>query len=322
VTRHRSRPAAVVLAALLLLAGCGDDSTGTGSATTSAETTSPATAQGAAAAATFPATVIADQGEVTIPTRPTRIVSLSPSLTEVLYAIGAGDQVVAVDTYSDHPAGTPRTDLSGFRPNVEAIGTFRPDLVVLASDRDGIVDSLTAVGVPTLLLGSPAHLADVYEQVTTLGAATGHAEEAAELATSLRDELEQLAEAVPDRDVPLRYFYEVSDTFHSVTSDTFTGELLRLAGLESIADGAPDAAGGYPQLSAEYVLAADPDVVFLAHAGTPNPTAAEVAARPGWDQLRAVRDGQVVALDPDLSSRWGPRLVDFLRSVVDALPPP
>lgn len=311
MTNRRLRPILVLIVALAaLLAACGADTT--------ADTAAPAT-EASAAAPEFPVSVVADQGTVDIATRPTRIVSLSPSLTEILYAIGAADQVVAVDKFSDHPAGTPVTDLSGFRPNVEAIGSYRPDLVVLANDRDGIVDALANLDVPTLLLGSPAHLRDVYDQITTLGEATGHADDADELADSLRTELQTVADEAPEREEPLRYFYEVSDTYHSVTSGTFTGELLGLVGLHSIADDAPDAAGGYPQLSAEAVLRADPDVVFLAHAGPLNPTPAEVAARPGWDQLAAVREGRVIALDPDLASRWGPRIVDLLGSVVDAL---
>lgn len=301
----------VALVSALLLGACGDDSDTEAAESTSSSTTKPAA---------FPASVVADQGEVTIPARPSRIVSLSPSLTEILYAIGAGDQVIAVDKFSDFPDDTPKTDLSGFRPNVEAIGGHRPDLVVLASDRDGIVDTLANLRVPTLLLGSPAHLPDVYDQITTLGAATGHTAAAAELAETIRADLQRIAKAAPTRDTRLRYFYEVSDTYHSVTSDTFTGELLRLVGLRSIADDAPDAAGGYPQLTAESVLRADPDLIFLAHAGTPNPSPADVAARPGWDQLAAVRDNRVIALDPDLASRWGPRIVELLQSVVDALP--
>jgi len=309
-SRLRSLLAAVALSTVLLGA-CGDSTDTQAEDAPTTTTTAPAS---------YPVSVVADQGQVTIPARPSRIVSLSPSLTEILYAIGAGDQVVAVDKFSDHPDGTPKTDLSGFRPNVEAIGGYQPDLVVLASDKDGIVDVLTNLDVPTLLLGSPAHLPDVYDQVTTLGAATGNLRAATELAETMREDLQRIAKAVPERDTPLRYFYEVSDTYHSVTSETFTGQLLRLVGLRSIADDAPDPAGGYPQLSAESVLRADPDLIFLAHAGTPNPTPAEVAGRPGWSQLAAVRNGRVIALDADLASRWGPRIVELLQAVVDALP--
>ncbi|MGE3833429.1 MAG: ABC transporter substrate-binding protein [Acidimicrobiia bacterium] len=302
----------MLLLGAIVLAACGGDDGG-------GDDDGGGAAPEAREAADFPVSVRADQGEVAIEARPERVVSLSPSLTEMLYAVGAGDQVVAVDRNSDFPDGVPVTDLSGLRPNVEAMGGYRPDLVVLANDRDGIVGALTALGVPTLLLGSPAHLDDVYDQLASIGAATGHAAEADEVVDEIRDELDELAGALPKRSRPLRYFFEVSDTYHSVTSQTFTGELLRLAGLASIADAAGGAAGGYPQLSAEFVLDADPDLIFLAHAGGANPTSDQVAARAGWNRLAAVSNGRVVALEPDLASRWGPRIVDLLRAVVQAV---
>lgn len=305
-----TRLAAVVCAATVLLGACGDDDPGASAATTGA----PATT---ATETAFPLTVTAENGTIELTARPQRIVSLSPSLTEMLFAMGAGDQVVAVDQYSDFPAGTPLTDLSGFRPNIEAIGGFQPDLVVLASDRDGAVAALTGIGIPTLLLSSADGLDDVYGQIAVLGTATGHTAEAGALADDIRTALDGIAASVPDRDQPVRYFYELSDGLHTVTGDTFIGELLGLAGLTSIADGVDETAGGFPQLSAEYVLDADPDVIFLAHTDGTGLDPAEVAARPGWAELGAVTDGQVVVLDAGIASRWGPRIVDLFRTVVD-----
>jgi iron complex transport system substrate-binding protein len=305
-----ARLAATVLVAAVLVAGCGDDTDAASSATKEA--------RAAARNAAFPVVVTAENGDVELAAQPQRIVSLSPSLTELLFAIEAGDQVVAVDQYSDFPAGTPVTDLSGFQPNVEAIGGYQPDLVVVASDRDGVVDALGGLSIPTLLLPSADSLDDVYDQIETLGAATGHADTAGALADHLRVDLDEIAASVPERDEQLRYFYELSEGLHSVTSDTFIGEVLGLAGLSSIADGVDDTAGGFPQLSAEYVLDADPSVVFLAHTDGTGQDPAEVAARPGWSELGAVRNGNVVVLDPDISSRWGPRLVELLRAVVAA----
>jgi len=306
-----ARLAALLAVAALLLAGCGDDDPAAVTTTTAAP--SPATAGEPA----FPVVVTAENGDVEIAARPQRIVSLSPSLTEYLFAMGAGDQVVAVDQYSDFPAGTPLTDLSGFRPNVEAVAGYEPDLVVVGSDRDGVVGALTALDIPTLLLPSADGLDDVYAEIGVLGEATGRVGAAAALAQEIRGGLAEIAATVPAREQPLRYFYELSDGLHSATSETFVGELLGLAGLTSIADGVDAAAGGFPQLSAEYVLDADPDVVFLAHTDGTGQDPAEVAARPGWEGLRAVKNGAVVVLDPDVSTRWGPRIVDLLRSVVD-----
>ena len=305
-----ARVTAVLIAAATVVGGCGDDAD-----TASSET---AAAQRGDAEAAFPVVVSADNGDVEVAEQPQRIVSLSPSLTELLFAIDAGDQVVAVDRHSDFPAGTPVTDLSGFQPNVEAIGGYEPDLVVVAGDRDGVVEALDTLGIPTLLLPSAASLDEVYRQIDVLGAATGHADAAATLAAGLRSDLERLAASVPERDEQLRYFYELSDGLYTVTSDTFIGEVLGLAGMTSIADAVDDTAGGFPQLSAEYVLDADPDVVFLAHTDGTGQDPGEVAARPGWGELRAVRNDAVIVLDPDISSRWGPRIVELLGDVVDA----
>jgi len=289
----------LVVAATAVACGAEDDAADPSSATTSPATTTPVSAESAA-------------------TAPQRIVSLSPSLTEMLYAVGAGEQVVAVDKYSDFPAGTPMTELSGFKPNVEALAELAPDLVVLASDRDGIVDALETVGIPSLLLPTAPTLEDTYEQLSEVGAVTGHPDEAAAVVATMRDRIDALVAEVPEREAPLTYYYELADDGHSVTSATFIGNVLSLAGLVSIADDAPEAAGGYPQLSAEAVLAADPAFVFLAHNDGTTPTPAELAARPGWGELRAIRDGHVVVLDTDVASRWGPRVVDLLAAVVAA----
>src|SRR5262249_14377104 len=117
------------------------------------------------------------------------------------------------------------------------------------------------------------------------------------------------------------YYYELDQTYYSVTSTTFIGRVLGLLGLKSIADSAKGAAasGGYPQLSAEYILKADPDYVFLADTKCCKQSRATVAKRPGWSTLNAVRDGRVVPLDDDIASRWGPRVVDLLRTVSAAI---
>ncbi len=302
-----SRPAAVATAVLVAIACL---------ASTAAAT--PAAGSRARADRGYPITVTADQGAVTIPSKPRRIVSLSASLTEMLYAVGAGKQVVAVDRFSNYPSGTPTTELSGLRPNLEAIAGRSPDLVVIANDRDNISRSLGALGIPTLVLSSAARVADVYREIKVLGAATGRSPAAATVVRGIRDDLDTIAQSVPKRVKRERYYYELSSGLHSPTSRTFIGELLGRLGMRSIADDAGASAGDFPQLSSEFVVRADPAVIFLAHTdGTPQDVAT-VAARPGWSQLRAVREGRVVALDPDVASRWGPRIVELVRSVARA----
>jgi iron complex transport system substrate-binding protein len=252
---------------------------------------------------------------------PTRIVSISTVATEMLFAIGAGHRVVAVDSMSNFPSEAPSTDLSGFEPNVEAILGFAPDLVILSYDPGDVVASLDVAGVASLLLGAAQTIADTYSQIEALGAVTGDQDAAATLVAEMQAEIAVLADSVQSRDEPLSYYHELDDTLYTVTSTTFIGEVYALAGLVNAADPAdPDgSAWGYPQVSAEYLLDADPDIIFLADTKCCAQDVAAVAARPGWANLTAVSRGEIVELDDDVASRWGPRIVEFLRSIVEAV---
>lgn len=254
---------------------------------------------------------ITDRAPVPAEGEPQAIVSLTPTTTEMLYAVGAGEQVVAVDERSDFPSGAPVTDLSGFTPNVEAILGYDPDLVVLSDDSGGVVDGLERAGVEVLLLPAATTLDDTYTQLEQVGAATGHVGEAAELVAQMQVDIEEIVASVPERETPLTYFHELDDTYYTVTDNTYIGEIYGLLGMTSIATGSDP----YPQLSEELILEADPDVIWLADAQCCGVTPETVAERPGWDQITAVRDGQVHVVDEDLASRWGPRVVDFLREV-------
>lgn len=275
---------------------------------------------GAPAAAPAPTLAASPAPSSAADALPQRIVSLSPTSTEMLFAIGAGEQVVAVDDQSDFPAGVPVTDLSGFEPNLEAVAGYEPDLVVTSNDANDLVAGLERLGVPVVLTPSATTLEDSYAQIEQLGAATGHEEEAARVVAQMRREVEEITAQVPERAEPLTYYHELEPSLYTVTSATFIGQVYALAGLDNVADAAdPDGeAGGYPQLSPEFLVEADPEVVFLADTVCCDQDAQALAARPGFDQLTAVREGRVVELDDDVASRWGPRVVEFLRTVVEA----
>jgi iron complex transport system substrate-binding protein len=266
----------------------------------------------------FPVEVEGANGTIEIESRPDKVVSLSPTATEMLFAIDAGEQVVAVDDQSNFPAEAPKTDLSGFTPNVEAIAAKEPDLVVLANDIEDVVAGLAKLDIPTLLLPAAEEIQDTYDQIETLGAATGHTDDAAELVESMKSEIEELSGRVAEPAEPQTYFHELGPELFTATSATFIGKVYDLVGLRNIADEAPDDAGGYPQLSSEFVVNADPDFIFLADSKCCGQTPETVAARPGWGDITAVKQGAVVPLDDDIASRWGPRIVDFLRAVVEA----
>jgi iron complex transport system substrate-binding protein len=302
-------PALAVAATLALAVACGDDD-----APVPQSGEADAGAEGATDA--FPADVEAANGTVTIAAQPERIVSLSPTATEMLYAIGAGDQVVAVDDFSNYPEGTPMTDLSGFEPSVEAITTYEPDLVVLSFDANDVVAGLERVDIPVLEYPAATSLDESYDQITALGTATGHSGEAADVVEDMQADIDDLADQAAAHDDPLTYYHELDDQLHTATSATFIGQVYALAGLENVADPADDGTG-YPQVSAELLLESDPDMIFLADEAA-GVDAAAVAARPGWADVTAVRNGDIVELDPDITSRWGPRVVEFLRTVVKA----
>lgn len=314
----------LLLALLLLAAACGGGSAATtstaGDTTTSVgDTTTMAAETTTTEDVGFPVTVQAANGAVEIVERPVAIISLSPTATEMLFAIGAGDQVMAVDEFSNYPDEAPTTNLSGYEPNVEAIAALNPDLVVVSDDLNDIVEALTAIQVPVIHHPAAASLEDTYSQIEQLGVATGNLPAAASLVASMQSEIDGMVEAVGEVGDALTYYHELDGTLFSITSETFIGQVYSLVGLENIADAAGGAESGYPQLSAEYIIDSDPDFIFLADTKCCGETPETVAARPGWNQLTAVANQSVIPLDDDIASRWGPRIVDLLAEIVEAV---
>jgi iron complex transport system substrate-binding protein len=311
------RSLAAIFALALMATACGDD-TGD-SAATSATSAAPETpAESTVPGSTAPGSTAPSDAETTDADTPARVVSLSPSATEMMFAIGAGELLVAVDEYSNYPpeAAELPNELSGFEPNAEAIAALDPDLVL----HDGTTDlgeQLDELGIAHWAGTAPTTFDDIYTQIEQLGAATGNIAEAAELVAQMTTDIEAAVASFVPPEEPLTYFHELDNTLYSVTSQTFIGEVYALFGLVNIADAA-GADSPYPQLSAEYVITANPDLVFLADANF-GESADTLAARPGWTAIDAVANGNIFALDPDIPSRWGPRVVDFVSLVSDSL---
>ncbi|MGH3433057.1 MAG: ABC transporter substrate-binding protein [Thermocrispum sp.] len=299
------RALAALSAATLVLAGCAD------------RAPEPA----APVSGGFPVTVTPPGGEpLTLERKPEKIVSLSPSATEALYAVGAGEQVVAVDDQSNYPKDVPRTKLSGLTPSPEQIADYEPDLVVVSSDVDKLSAALAEIDVPTLVLPDATTLTDAYAQFELVGEVTGHPDGGKDVATRVKSEIAKIVRDTPKPAQPLSYYHELDQTLYTATSATFVGEVYGLFGLRNIADGDdPKANGGYPQLSAEKVIDANPDLIFLADAKCCGQTYDTVRKRPGWDTLTAVKQQHVFPLDDDIASRWSPRIVDLVRDVADAV---
>ncbi|MFZ1491043.1 MAG: ABC transporter substrate-binding protein [Ilumatobacteraceae bacterium] len=306
---NRVRRSALALFAAALLGACGgDDASSTDTSAPVEPTSSPSTDPADSA----PSEPAADA--------PSRIVSLSPTHTEMLFAIGAGEQVIAVDSLSNYPpeAAAVLTELSAFEPNVEAIAAYEPDLVVISDDFTGITEQLAAVDIDVWSGPAPFDLDDVYAQIQELGTVTAHSAGADELVGEMRAEVEAILAGAPELEEPLTYYHELDDTYFSVSANTFVGQIYGLLGLRNITD-LTEVDTDYPQLSAEFVVSADPDLIFLACTVGCGTTAESVAARPGWSAVTAVREGGIVALDDDVASRWGPRVVELLRVAADAV---
>jgi iron complex transport system substrate-binding protein len=281
----------------------------------------PGGAASASSSTAYPLKIAAANGTITISTRPKAIVSLSPTATEMLYAIGAGTQVKAVDSYSDYPKNAPRTSLDALTPNVEAIVAYKPDLVVVSGDTTGLTAQLAKFGIPVLSDPAATTLKQEYQQFDELGLATDHLAQAKAEVARIQGQIRRIVAAAPKQAKPLTYYFELDQTYYSVTSSTFIGQVLGLLHMKSIADAATGAAasGGYPQLSAEYIIRSNPKYIFLADTICCGQTPKKVAKRPGWSVLSAVKGGHVVGLNDDIASRWGPRIVNLLRDVADSL---
>ena len=269
--------------------------------------------------ASFPVTIVTPSGEVTIAKKPRRIVSLSPTATESLFAIGAGPQVIAVDDQSDHPKSAPRTTLSGFIPNVEAIAAYRPDLVVIAYDPKGLSSALQKLGITVIHHDGAATFKGAYQQIRQLGLVTEHEPEATQLIGRMKAKIAGIVSTARKTGGGLSVYHELTPDLYSATSKTFVGKVYAALGLRNIADEADAVGTGYPQLSAEYVVSASPDVIVLADTVCCGQKPSTVAQRPGWDRISAVRTGSIVRIDDSIASRWGPRLVNFFRAMSSAL---
>jgi iron complex transport system substrate-binding protein len=314
--------AVVAVAAAAALAGCSSAGNSTATAASALAPASPTATPTTTAIPHWPVTVTAANGAVTITGLPRRIVSLDPTATEDLYAVGAGAQVIAVDQNSDFPPGVPVTSLSGVNPDVEAIARYNPSLVI-TQYHPGLVQSLTKRGIPVLIEPEVSTVADAYTQIEQIGLATGHGNQAGEVVANMRDEISDVVAQAGTKYRGMSYYWETgSHPYRSVTSATLIGHIMDLFGLRDIADAASTAAdGNKPDLSADYIVAAKPQLIFLidSEAANGGQTPEVVSARPGWAAIPAVRNQQVFALNTDIASRWGARLPQLVQQIASAL---
>lgn len=263
--------------------------------------------------------------EVTIPATAQRIVSLAPSITEILFAVGAGPQVVGNTQYCNYP---PEADalpeIGGFSAktiSVEAIVALNPDLVIGGStNQAAIAEALEDLGVATLIF-EPTTFDTVYANIAVIGEVTGHTQEAGALITTMQARvaavLAKIA-TIPAADRPT-VFYEIFDEpLLTAGPSTFIGQMLTMVGASNIF---ADTSENYPQVSAEAIVERNPAVIIGPDSHGDKLTPDHLASRPGWDQIRAVQDKRIYLLDGDMASRAGPRLVEVLESLAATLYP-
>ncbi|MBM3151149.1 MAG: cobalamin-binding protein [Chloroflexi bacterium] len=254
-----------------------------------------------------------------------RIVSLTPSTTEILFAIGAGGQTIGRDLFSNYPAeALALADIGGSwgEYNQEAILTLEPDLVIAGGlNPPELVASLESLGLAVFYLSNPTTLEEMYGSIETIATLTGREAEAAGLVDSLEARVAAVNEAIQPLSYAPSVFFELDATDpanpYTAGAGTFVDLLIRRAGGINIGS---ELEGDWASISLEQLLVADPAIIILGdslYGETPE----KVALRTGWDQLAAVRDGRVYAFDDNLVVRPGPRLVDGLEALVEILHP-
>jgi iron complex transport system substrate-binding protein len=299
-----------LLALLLLVAACSDDDAPAPTAT------QPPAAATAAAPTPEPLSFTGSDGEtVTFESPPRRIVSLASHATEIFCAVGAGDQLVAVEQFANCPAGSDaKPAVDAFQPSVEAIVAYDPDLVYVWYDPGDLVQSLRNAGVPVFFLAVPAGIEGLFDNIALIGAITGHEDAAEALISEMEMQRDEILDAIAGIEIGPRIFHESDASLYTARSDTFVGELYTLLKAQNIADAAESP---YPQLSSEAVVAADPEVIVLADFADPG----EVASRPGWSAISAVANGRICAVNPDLTDRPGPNIMQGLQALAGCLYP-
>ncbi len=265
---------------------------------------------------------------------PTRIVSISPTATESLFAIGAGRQVVAVDSDSDYPTTysytvdgktvtkkVPRkAGLFAYSPSAEAIAVdYNPDLVVVSYDANRVIEQLRTLGIRVLYQSTAKNLTTAYSQIETLGDDTCHRTQAVDVVHTMQRQIAAIRSDVGNRSHGLTYYDEISAPpyDYAASSASFIGELFGLLGMHNITN----ASSGFPELSQEYIIKASPELIFLSD-NQPNDggvTIASVEHRTGWQTISAVKTRAIFDLNDDAASRWGPRIVVLMREISSAV---
>jgi iron complex transport system substrate-binding protein len=285
---------------------------------TSVPVSSPAPATGTSQSG-FPITITDAVGRtVTVKSVPQKIVSLTPAHTETLFALGLADRIVGVDEYSNYPKEAQSKPKVGAyaQISVEKVVSLEPDLVLADTLHKTVVPELEKQGLTVVVL-MPGSVKEVLKSISTTGALTGQVKEADALVAQLSKRVSAVEEKVKGASEKPRAFYELDETLFTAGPGSFVDDLMTRAGGSNVA---ADSGTEWPQLTLEVLVAKDPQVILLADSDA-GQTEDTVKARPGWGSISAVKQGRIVAINPDVCSRPGPRLADGIEQLARAIHP-
>ena len=245
---------------------------------------------------------------------PKRIISLSPSITEILFEIGSGNQVIAVDNLSNYPNEAPITDISAYDPNVEAISLFNPDLVILSYNIKNLNTALKKIGIETIYLPAPLNFEDILDQIDYLGLQTGNEDKAKKLISKMKNRMKTL-QKLRENEKATKIYHEIDPNYYSPSKFSFIGDIYQKLNYKNVADKADISNLGYPKLSPELIISENPDLIVLP--GKDNKYVEKVKLRPGWGYIEAVKKNNFLLTNNDIASRWGPRILNFASILVE-----
>ena len=245
---------------------------------------------------------------------PKRIISLSPSITEILFEIGSGNQVIAVDNLSNYPNEAPISDISAYDPNVEAISLLNPDLVILSYNIKNLKTALKKIGIETIYLPAPLKFEDILDQIDYLGLQTGNEDKAKKLVSKMKNRMKTL-QKLRENETATKIYHEIDPNYYSPSKFSFIGDIYQKLNYKNVADKADISNLGYPKLSPELIISENPDLIVLP--GKDNKYVEMVKLRPGWSFIEAVKKNNFLLTNNDIASRWGPRILNFASILVE-----
>ena len=245
---------------------------------------------------------------------PKRIISLSPSITEILFEIGSGNQVIAVDNLSNYPNEAPISDISAYDPNVEAISLLNPDLVILSYNIKNLKAALKKIGIETIYLPAPLNFEDILDQIDYLGLQTGNEDKAKKLISKMKNRM-KILQKLRENEKATKIYHEIDPNYYSPSKFSFIGDIYQKLNYKNVADKADISNLGYPKLSPELIISENPDLIVLP--GKDNKYVEKVKLRPGWGYIEAVKKNNFLLTNNDIASRWGPRILNFASILVE-----